>query len=224
MEWLLQEKSCWVEPFGSIQTNSPLILLLADNDSSKLLSALQKILPPLIAEEKCSSFLLASFGPIDWDKDYTPWPTQDPNGRIFGGKAAVNGAFLQKYYWKSLGEMFSWHGPVYPVGYSLGGLAALYYHCMYHFAGCGSCSGSFWYPGWLDYLSKHSPQGRIYLSLGSKEKNTRHPWMCQIEDSTRYVKKLLEPTAQVTFVHEPGGHFHQIPQRIAHAIAWLLQK
>lgn len=111
---------------------------------------------------------------------------------------------------------------VYPVGYSLGGLAALYFHCEAGFSGCGSCSGSLWYPGWLEYLEARAPGGKIYLSLGGKEKNARDPLMRTVEEATCQTKALLSASARCTFVHEPGGHFRDVPQRLARAIAWLL--
>ena len=221
----LSEKNGWLVPMGNDQdADAPVVILLAGNRSETLLDECQAILKPLIAEKKIPSFWLAGLEMVDWDRDYSPWYAEDPcTNRIFAGQADCLGKILTQEFLPKLRLEFAAMGQVYLLGYSLGGLAALYYYTRSHFAGCGSCSGSFWYPGWLDYLQNHLPGGKVYLSLGGKEKNTRHPLMSHIETDTAAVKKILSAKAKVTFVHEPGGHSHQIPQRLAHALTWLLK-
>lgn len=211
---------CWNEWMGKIREGAPLVFLLA-GEPEDLVPSLRAALEPLIERNACPPFLLAGFSPVDWEKDYTPWPIPEHRGLAFSGGAP---AFLPRMLETAarLRERHPLGASIYPVGYSLGGLAALYFHCEAGFSGCGSCSGSLWYPGWLEYLQGRAPRGKIYLSLGGKEKNAPDPLMRTVEDATCQTKALLSASARTTFVREPGGHFRDVPQRLARAIAWLL--
>jgi len=64
----------------------------------------------------------------------------------------------------------------------------------------------------------------IYLSLGSAEKSSRHPLMSQVETCTLKTIELLRhqfPLAKIFFEYNNGGHFTEIPTRIAKAICFL---
>ena len=168
-------------------------------------------------------FVLASFGPINWNHDYAPWPLSAPDGRQFGdGADALIGRALTEAL-PAVRKETGAAGSLYAVGYSLGGLAALYAAGSTDaFAGVGSCSGSLWYPDFIPWLREHRPSCPVYLSLGGKEKNTRDPLMAQVECKTQEACDLLRSTIETVFVHEPGGHFSAPEARIAHAIRWLL--
>ncbi len=211
----------WTQPFGAGDGPRPLVFLFA-GEPDELLAPLAAFLAPALRDGRCPPFLLAGFGPVDWDRDYTPWPAVDPTGRVFAGGAARWQPFLTGVLLPALFARFPLDGRVFAVGYSLGGLAALYHHCGIGFSGCGCCSGSLWYPGWLDYLRGCAPTGPVYLSVGGKEKNTRHPWMRRVEEATAASHALLARTAATQFFREPGGHSHQVPQRLGRAILWLL--
>lgn len=113
------------------------------------------------------------------------------------------------------------------LGYSLAGLTALY--AMYvteAFGGCAGCSGSLWYDGWQDFMSSNHPYpgARIYLSLGKKEEKSRTARMAAVGDATRAAHRLLsEDTAvkETELIWNDGGHFSNIPERIAKAMVWL---
>lgn len=211
----------WTQPLGAANGPRPLVLLFA-GEADGLLAPLGEFLAPALRDGRCPPLLLAGFGPVDWDRDYTPWPAVDPTGRVFAGEAARWQPFLTGALLPALFSRFSLDGRVFAAGYSLGGLAALYHHCEIGFSGCGCCSGSLWYPGWLDYLRHRAPTGPVYLSVGGKEKNTRHPWMCQVEEAAAVSRGLLARTAVAQLVREPGGHSHQVPQRLGRALLWLL--
>ena len=211
----------WAQPFGAGDGPRPLVLLFA-GEPEGLLAPLADCLAPALRDGRCPPFLLAGCGPVDWDRDYTPWPAVDPTGRVFAGKAARRQPFLTETLLPELFARFSLDGRVFAVGYSLGGLAALYHHCELGFSGCGCCSGSLWYPDWLPYLREHAPAGPVYLSVGGKEKNTRHPWMCRVEEAAAASRQMLARTAVTQFIREPGGHSHQVPQRLGRAMLWLL--
>lgn len=219
--WPLNDRLVWTQPFGAAEGPRPLVLLFA-GEPGGVLAPLADFLAPALRDGRCPPFLLAGSGPVEWDRDYTPWPAVDPTGRIFFGGAARQQPFLTGALLPELFSRFPLDGRVFAVGYSLGGLAALYHHCEIGFSGCGCCSGSLWYPGWLDYLRGRSPTGPVYLSVGGKEKNTRHPWMCQVEEAAAASCRLLARTTAAQLVREHGGHSHQVPQRLGRALLWLL--
>lgn len=64
----------------------------------------------------------------------------------------------------------------------------------------------------------------IYLSLGNAEKNSRHLLMSQVETCTLKTIELLKqqfPSAEIFFEYNNGGHFTEVPTRIAKAIIFL---
>lgn len=144
--------------FGEPAADSPFVVVLADG------GALTDEFIGKLRDENVPPLWLAAPTEIDWDRDYTPWRVDAGNGRDFSGgadKFGVSVAALCGWVRRELRP-----GAVYAVGYSLGGLAAIYFHTKLTFDGCGSCSGSAWYPGWLEYLEKNPPRGKIYISLG----------------------------------------------------------
>ena len=130
----------------------------------------------------------------------------------------------------ALEERFEEFRRIFLCGYSLGGLFALYADAMWQeprLCGTASCSGSTWFPGWLEFQQSHPLKGRIFLSLGGKEKNSPDPLMASVERTTMEVRRLAERTPGVTavmFVHEPGGHFSRVPQRLARGITELVRE
>ena len=224
MKFELGEKYYWAEQLGSSDQPLPLVILLTGDDGMRQLPEISEMLLPRIEAGKCRPFLITGFGPIEWNRDFSPWYLEGTDGRIFAGKADETLSFLKNTLLPALQNLFSLNGEVYPVGYSLGGLAALYAHCLLGFSGCGSCSGSLWFPGWLEFLQKHQPSGKVYLSLGGKEEKTKDPLMHEVGIATQKSKELIAKSAKVTYVKEPGGHFREIPQRIGRAILWLLNQ
>lgn len=212
----LEGKRCWAEPRGEPEA---VVLLLAGEYSRE---TAQEITDGPLREGNAPAFVLAGAETGDWDGDYSPWPFTTPGGRHFSGGADSTGTFLREALLPYLQREFPGAGEAYLVGYSMGGLAALYLFCQGGFAGCGSCSGSLWYPGCTRYLQEHPAAGRVYLSLGGKEKNTKDPLMCRVEEETLAAEKILSRSARTAFVREPGGHFRDIPGRLARAVSWLL--
>lgn len=170
------------------------------------------------------SLVLAEFGGIDWDRDYSPWEADGSGGRHFSGGAGRLVQFLPGFT-AELERRFGKFSGVYFCGYSLGGLFALYAASIGaggEISGAASCSGSMWFPGWTEFLAAHPLHGRIFLSLGGKEKNSPDPLMASVEEKTAEVKRIAARTAEVTLVHEPGGHFSRVPERLCRAINALL--
>lgn len=110
------------------------------------------------------------------------------------------------------------------LGVSLSGLFALWAACTTdRFDACASLSGSFWYDGFTDWLRTHPARTpRVYLGLGRKEQDARHPRLAAIARATDETARLLRCAGvSVTAERFPGGH-RQTPGRLARAVRWLL--
>lgn len=166
----------------------------------------------------------------DWDRYLTPWKADvNMNGRVFQGQASELLTDIKSVILPKIKE-YSSNARIYIAGYSLAGLFALWsiYECN-EFAGVACCSGSLWYPGWIEYATQHSLKNNIsvYLSLGRKEKNTKHYLIKSVEEKTQQQFELLADEIYVDAVkmqiHE-GGHFNNIEERMSSGIRWLLEK
>ena len=163
--------------------------------------------------------LYAGVSVSDWDAAYSPFPWISPAGRRFAGEADETGNRLLRLLERISREYGPAEKPLI-AGYSLGGLAALYLACMNpgRFGGCVSCSGSFWFPGFIGWLREHRPDCPAELSLGGKEKNTHDPYMARVEDATKEVCSLCSETVPSRFSLEPGGHFKDPEGRLARCL------
>lgn len=115
------------------------------------------------------------------------------------------------------------------IGYSLGGLTALY--TLYKtkvFGNIGSLSGSLWYDDWIAFMESTLPvteSCKIYLSLGQKESKSRNVRMAKVAECTEHAAEILKlqfGTENIFFEWNEGGHFTDIPKRFAKAIAWFM--
>ncbi|MBO5198658.1 MAG: YchF/TatD family DNA exonuclease [Lachnospiraceae bacterium] len=168
-------------------------------------------------------FLIVGYEPEDWNTVYTPWPAPAVFGREeFGGQAdsylrtlveAVKPYVDTNYRTKPDAANTA------IMGYSLGGLAAVYavyrYEC---FGRAASLSGSLWYEGFREYMRTHDPRNpetSIYLSLGKKEGKSRNRQMREVVPATEEAReslagKLLKPPE---LVWNEGGHFEGVTER-----------
>ena len=173
---------------------------------------------------------LAAISGVDWNRELSPWPAPGVfrDGGNFGGDGP---AFLDMLTGQivPLAEAQLGFVPVSRAvaGYSLAGLFALWSVFQTDvFEGAASVSGSLWFDGFMDYLESATPPNglrQIYLSLGDKEKNARNQRMAAVEDCTRQTAELLrEWDIPVFFEMNPGGHFQNIPGRIARGIDQLM--
>ena len=165
-----------------------------------------------------------------WERDYTPWPAQAPAGRapFLGGGPA----FLEEI--QVALEILEARLPILPgresraiLGYSLGGLFALWAFCAGEtFGAAASLSGSLWYEGWTEYLAAHLPEqgGRVYLSLGKKEEKSGPAQMRLVGERTRETAGMFRAAGrfgEVPLEMHGGGHFTDIPGRWRRAMEWL---
>lgn len=170
----------------------------------------------------------------DWNTMFSPWqePKLGKNLGPFSGGGVQTLDILEhqiKPYVDSVYRTAPDAKHTVLAGYSLAGLLTLY--ALYNsssFSRFACMSGSLWFPGWVEYAQTHSPEAhnlRIYLSLGDREKDSRNPVMAQVADCTEKTCILLRTIAgadNVLSVSNPGGHFNDVPERIAHGIASVL--
>jgi predicted alpha/beta superfamily hydrolase len=180
----------------------------------------------------CRPFAAVAVGSDAWNSDYTPWPApplfdKEPP---FTGGAPVFLRWLTRELLPSVEAQFPIQkspGGRAILGYSLAGLTALY--AMYatdDFGSCASCSGSLWYDGWPEYMAAHRPRpgSRLYLSLGKNEEKAKNPRSAAVGDATRaaHARFLSDPRVSETALRwHDGGHFSEVPQRVAAAMTWL---
>lgn len=190
-----------------------------------------------------TDFILLSVKPTSWNDDFTPWGApafrreeEPPQGRA------------KEYIYRLSEEMKPYMDANYRtkpepghtvlLGYSLGGLAAVYsLYLTDRFGWVGSLSGSLWYDGFCEFMEKERPlrpDVKVYLSLGKKEKLSRNPRMGKVAECTQKAKDILTEqlagpdeagehrngTETVCLEWNEGGHFHETAKRFARAILW----
>jgi predicted alpha/beta superfamily hydrolase len=227
----ISPKTLWAEAFGQGE-NLPVVYCLTGEGMREQLPEIRGLVTPALEQGICRPFILAGFGPVEWSRDYTPWPAPAlSSGDAFSGGGAATLEWLRSTGMPALRRLWPEASEdAYLLGYSLGGLCALW--MLYQgddFAGCASCSGSLWYDGWTEYARTHPlprPGSRIYLSLGKKEEKARNRRMAAVGVATRDTFAFLQEdshVAETMLDWQDGGHFHDIPGRLAKAILWLMK-
>lgn len=164
----------------------------------------------------------------DWNFDLSPWKAERcfSGGEDFGGGA---GEYLAQCEKRILAAEAA-HGiaPAHRAlcGYSLAGLCALYgLYVSDRFDAAVTASGSMWFDGWIEYMRAHEPRApspTVYLSVGDREKKTRNPKLCKVEDCTREAEEILRAKGAVThFRTNPGNHFVDGAKRLALGMNWV---
>ena len=93
----------------------------------------------------------------------------------------------------------------------------------------GAVSGSFWFPGLLDYVD-HQLDARAvglthaYLSLGDREARTPNPQIMHVQKNAELLANKLENAGITsTFELNRGNHFQNVEGRMQKALDWLLK-
>ena len=175
----------------------------------------------LLSQATDAPFRLLAFQVEDWNRDLSPWPAPPVfRDQAFAGEAGRTLAWLKDNIDPSVDRRCV-------GGYSLAGLFSLWaFYETGLFQGAASCSGSLWFPGWLDYAqAKSAPQGSVlYLSLGEKEPKARNPQMAQVGVCTEKQFALAQSQGlQTEFRWHPGGHFQEPAARMAAGFKWVLE-
>lgn len=234
------------ESYKSTQAHYPVIYVNGEIPIEEVIDEVKK-------SGVSTEFLLLFIQPMSWNDDFTPWSAPsfrkgeaDPAGR--------SDEYLLRLT-QEIKPFIDAHYRTKPepeqsvlLGYSLGGLAALY--SIYKtdvFGVIGSLSGSLWYDNFCEFMEQNQPLRtdlKVYLSLGKKECLSKNPRMGRVTDCTERAREILaqqigldsqdmriseQSTAQsglvenVFFEWNEGGHFHEISKRFAKAIAWWVK-
>lgn len=93
----------------------------------------------------------------------------------------------------------------------------------------GAVSGSFWFPGLLDYVDQQLNGGAVglthaYLSLGDREARTPNPQIMHVRENAELLASRFE-NAGITSMFElnRGNHFQNIEGRMQKALNWLVK-
>ncbi|MDU4868096.1 alpha/beta hydrolase-fold protein [Lancefieldella parvula] len=93
----------------------------------------------------------------------------------------------------------------------------------------GSVSGSFWFPGLLDYVDHQLSAKAVglthaYLSLGDREARTPNPQIMHVRENAELLaNKLVNAGITSTFELNRGNHFQNVEGRMQKALDWLLK-
>ena len=195
---------------------------------------------------------LVNIGVDLWEENFSPWyaPRVFAKGPNFGDGA-------QKTLDTLINQVVPWaesdltEPPAYRVlvGYSLAGLFSLWAGVSQQVArGCqhdataphvdapattfqrvGAVSGSFWFPGLLDYVDQQLSGGAVglthaYLSLGDREARTPNPQIMHVRENAELLASKLE-SARITSTFElnRGNHFQNVEGRMQKALDWLVK-
>lgn len=187
-----------------------------------------------------------------WEENFSPWcaPRVFAKGPNFGDGA-------QKTLDTLINHVIPWteseltDPPTYRVlvGYSLAGLFSLWAGVSQQVArGCqhdataphvdapaatfqriGAVSGSFWFPGLLDYVNQQLSGGAVglthaYLSLGDREARTPNPQIMHVRENAELLASKLESVGITsTFELNRGNHFQNVEGRMQKALDWLVK-
>lgn len=174
----------------------------------------------LVGEEQ---FTLVAVQVDDWNRDLSPWRSDEVD-ETFAGGAGRTLDYIEQQVVPQMNIGCKSNRSLYIMGYSLAGLFALW--AMYQtdiFAGCATCSGSMWYPGFAEYVNSQPAltDKHIYISLGGKESRTTDRLMATVADRTKEIYELLRKDNDVIYEINPGGHFADSGKRLAKAVKWL---
>lgn len=162
-------------------------------------------------------------GNLDWQYDMTPWacpPLSAQDMRTMGGADEYLELLLSEILPKVRTLISGTLTHIAIAGYSLAGLFALYamYRCDI-FNRAASISGSLWFPDFLEFAVNHDMHrtpDKIYLSLGDKEKKSRHPLLATVQERTQALAKHYRQLGiEVTLEMNPGNHFQDAALRSA---------
>ncbi len=182
---------------------------------------------------------LVNIGVNLWEENFSPWCTP----RVFA-KGPNFGDGAQKTLDTLINHVIPWaeseltDPPTYRVlvGYSLAGLfslwAGLSQACITPistFQRIGAVSGSFWFPGLLDYVDQQLSGGVVglthaYLSLGDREARTPNPQIMHVRENAELLaSKLQNAGITSTFELNRGNHFQNVEGRMQKALNWLVK-
>ncbi|MBN3526805.1 alpha/beta hydrolase-fold protein [Paenibacillus apiarius] len=206
---------------------------LIDPQESGTLQAVRE----LTAKGELPGIIFVGIASLDRNDEYTPFvsPNAFEPSRMFGGHASAYAAYLAnelKPYIDSNYRTFPDLKHTGIMGFSLGGLISFYTGMLYPdiFGRIGSFSGSFWFPGiveWVQQLSIRDTGQRLYMNVGHAEGSGRtngQHWMVP-NNKTVYDYLLqngfTEHTARQDIYESEFHSFERGVRYVPEALQWL---
>ena len=185
----------------------------------------------LCKELNCKPFNLIAITISNWNDNLSPWQAfVFSKDEPFKGQANSYLKILLEKIIPTVEKELSFK-PSHSIlaGYSLAGLFALW--SCYNtdvFTRIVCCSGSLWYPNFIDYAKCNSFKripDCIYLSLGDKESKSKNKILQNVEANTYDLYNYLKNQGFLTILKmNPGGHFKDSDLRLADGIFWTLNQ
>ena len=215
-----------ISVYSCDKPNSPIIYLniFDENEEENIYNS--------VKDAENIPFNLVFISGLNWEYDMTPWNpgTVFKDTKVcFGGADEYLKIFTNSIIPKVEKEVNinpCWRGI---VGYSLGGLFALY--CLYKtniFSRAASISGSLWFPDFKEYVflnEMNTMPECIYFSLGDKECRTQNVYLKSVQITTEEIEKFYKKKQIITtFKLNKGNHYQDVIERSADGIKWVLEK
>lgn len=228
----LNGKVCYIT--GVRKNYEKIFLWPVGKQEEKRIERMFEKLSPVLKEHNC---LLAAFEVEDWNGELSPWKAPAVFGKEgFSGQGGKTLQWLVQdciSHFQKISHRKEEEAVFLIGGYSLAGLFALWaFHETGLFRGAASCSGSLWYPGFVEYIEeKEHPeesdgkQAFIYLSLGVKEEKNKNPILSTIRERTEKLYDYYGTRADIRAKLEwnPGNHFTEPEGRLYKGFCRLLE-
>lgn len=194
-----------------------------ENETEQTMETIRRQLPD-------AEYTVVAVEVDDWFRQFSPWPSKQLDGK-FVGEAEKTWQWMEEYVLPECGVDAAGKMPdrkIYIMGYSLAGVFALWTLMEKPvLSGAISCSGSLWYPDFMEKIQNdcHKLHGKtIYLSVGGKEANTKDPLMANVITCTKETYGLLKDQNDVKYELNSGGHFADAGKRLAKGLRWMLEE
>ncbi|WP_019424587.1 alpha/beta hydrolase [Paenibacillus sp. OSY-SE] len=237
-----QERQLFIylpEGYDESEQRYPVVYLqdsgdLIDPQDSNALQAVRE----LTAKQELPGIIFVGVASFDRNDEYTPFVSPnvfDPE-RMFGGHASTYAAYLAnelKPYIDSKYRTLTDHKHTGIMGFSLGGLISFYTGMLYPnvFGRIGSFSGSFWFPGIVEWVQQFSIQDtgqRLYMNVGHAEGSGRTNGQQWMVPNTKTVYDYLlqhgfttEHTARQDIYESDYHSFERGVRYVPEALQWL---
>jgi len=185
-------------------------------------------------ELNSKDYILVGISGINWNRDMSPWYMD----KLYKNESNYDGLadnYLDLLINKIIPNIESFINNLgYKIqeyilgGYSLAGLFSIYsLYKTNKFNKIISCSGSLWYPNFIDFINNNKlliKPSKIYLSLGNRENHSKNKLIKEVYNNTLYVEKFFKDlNINILFEENIGNHFQDISLRIAKGINWILR-
>ena len=231
---------CELHPFGigegtaGAEGSVPCFVLTTFGDPSERIAGQRERYAGWAEAGGAKPFALLTLSVPDWHGDLSPWPAPpiERGGEPFSGNAAETLGAITGGVLPSARERLPAirRGYAGLIGYSMAGLFALW--SAYRtdaFSVIASCSGSLWYPGFIDFMEHTEPNALrgAYLSAGESEEWTRHPVFKHSGNAMRRALDILKASPNVgeaSIEWHIGGHTGRVGERLFAALRWMAER